>query len=165
MTVKRRRLLVIGSLVVVLIALLFVGRAKTSNSISARTDRIAGSFKCPTCQGQSVAQSKASTSRSIYAEIERRVTVGETDEQVRTYLVSRFGEEQLLRPETTGVSSIAWIAPVVVVFAAAAALARTFLRTRGRAANGDTAVSAEDRDRVARALAEQETAPPGGVLS
>jgi cytochrome c-type biogenesis protein CcmH len=149
-TSKAKRFGVIGGLAIVAFVVLIVGRGTTSNSISARTDSIASSFKCPVCQGQSVAQSKASTSKAIYEEIQRRVTAGESDATIRTYLVTRFGEEQLLRPETTGIGSIAWIAPVVLVVIALGALARTFLR--GRAA--PVHVSAADRERVANALAE-----------
>ena len=133
-----------------MVVLLVVGRGHDANSVQARTDRIASSFKCPTCQGLSVAQSKANTAKAIYIEIERQVQAGQSDEQVRTYLVSRFGEQQLLRPETTGIGSIAWIAPVVVLVGAAGWLVSKFRRTKVR----PVPVSDADRERVATALDE-----------
>ena len=146
----QKRLALFGILVFAVAVLLFVGKSDNDNTLRARTDRIAGSFKCPTCQGLSVSQSKASTARAIYLEIERQVSEGRSDDEVRTYLVSRFGEQQLLRPETSGIGSLAWIAPVVVGTVALAALVRVFTRKREQAAE----VSDDDRRSVAEALQE-----------
>lgn len=157
MTGARKRFAILGALFAVAVALLVVGRTNDTDTIGSRTDRIAGSFKCPTCQGLSVGQSKANTARAIYAEIERQVTAGRTDGEIRTYLVTRFGEQQLLRPETTGIGSIAWMAPVVVVVIAFAALIRTFRRT----GTAPREVSDEDREQVAKALKKLHgTGPP-----
>jgi cytochrome c-type biogenesis protein CcmH len=145
---RSKRLMPMGALVVVVVVLLVVGRGTDGNSVQARTDRIASSFKCPTCQGLSVAQSKANTARAIYAEIQRQVQEGQSDQEIRTYLVTRFGEQQLLRPETTGIGSIAWIAPVVVLVSALGWLVLKFRETKVAPA----AVSDADRKRVATAL-------------
>ena len=127
-----------------------------SFATASRTDRIANSFKCPTCQGLSVAQSKANTAKAIYAEIQRQVEAGQTDGQIRTYLVSRFGEQQLLRPETTGIGSIAWIAPVVVLVTAFGLLLMKFRQTKITPVE----VSEADRNRVADALRQFEENRP-----
>jgi cytochrome c-type biogenesis protein CcmH len=124
------RVAVIVGCLLLLLGALIVGRGTTSNSVRARTDRIASDIKCPTCQGLSVKQSSAGPAKAIYAEIERQVTEGQTDASIRGYLVSRFGAEQLLRPEATGVSSIVWIAPVVFGVLAFAGLLFAFARWR-----------------------------------
>jgi cytochrome c-type biogenesis protein CcmH/NrfF len=120
-TPKRRgsnaRLAVIVGCLLLLFGALVVGHGTSSNSVRARTDRIASDIKCPTCQGLSVKQSSAGPAKAIYAEIQRQVTEGQTDANIRGYLVSRFGTEQLLRPEATGVTSIVWIAPVGLLLA------------------------------------------------
>ncbi len=147
---RAKRLILMGALVLAVVVLLVVGRGSDGNSVQARTDRIASSFKCPTCQGLSVAQSKANTAKAIYAEIQRQVQEGQTDEEIRTYLVTRFGEQQLLRPETTGIGSIAWIAPVVVLVSALGWLLLKFRRTKV----APVSVSDADRTRVAKALSQ-----------
>ena len=91
-------------------------------------------------------QSSAGPAKAIYAEIERQISEGRTDESIRGYLVSRFGTEQLLRPEATGVSSIVWIAPVVVAVLALAALVVAFRRWRP---NSVSVASPEDEALVA----------------
>jgi cytochrome c-type biogenesis protein CcmH len=149
-TKRTKRLVLMGVLALAVVVLLAAGRGNDGNSVQARTDRIATSFKCPTCQGLSVAQSKANTAKAIYAEIQRQVQAGQTDEEIRTYLVSRFGEQQLLRPETTGIGSIAWIAPVVVLVSALGWLLLKFRKTKVN----PVAVSDADRKRVAKALSQ-----------
>jgi cytochrome c-type biogenesis protein CcmH len=125
---NRVRLAVIVGCLLLLVGALVVGKGNTSNSIRARTDRIASDIKCPTCQGLSVKQSSAGTAKAIYSEIERQVVEGQSDASIRGYLVSRFGTEQLLRPESTGIGSIVWIAPVVFVVLAITLLALAFAR-------------------------------------
>ena len=73
---SKARLAVIVGCLLLLVGALFVGRATESNSVRARTDRIASDIKCPTCQGLSVQQSKAGTAKAIYSEIERQVVEG-----------------------------------------------------------------------------------------
>jgi cytochrome c-type biogenesis protein CcmH len=124
------RLAVIVGCLLLLLGALIVGKGTTSNSVQARTDRIASDIKCPTCQGLSVKQSSAGPAKAIYSEIQRQVTEGQSDANIRGYLVSRFGTEQLLRPEATGVSSVVWIAPVVFGIVAFAGLLFAFARWR-----------------------------------
>lgn len=124
------RLGVIVGCLLLLLGALIIGKGTTSNSVQARTDRIASDIKCPTCQGLSVKQSSAGPAKAIYSEIQRQVTEGQTDANIRGYLVSRFGTEQLLRPEATGIASVVWIAPVVFSILALAGLLFAFARWR-----------------------------------
>ena len=148
------RLAVIVGCLLLLVGALFVGRAKESNSVRARTDRIASDIKCPTCQGLSVQQSKAGTAKAIYSEIERQVVEGQSDASIRGYLVSRFGTEQLLRPDATGITSVVWIAPVMFGVVALAGLALTFARWSRKSTEP---MRAEDEALVAAFRSAQQT--------
>ena len=140
-------ILVCALLVLVLVLLLGRGASKPE-TVTSRADRIASEIRCPTCQGLSVRDSKAASARVIFAEIERQVETGERDEDIRAYLVDRFGTSELLRPQATGIASIVWIAPVVFVVLALALLSRVFLRRRP----GRRGVTDEDRALVDAAL-------------
>ncbi len=121
---------IVGALALVALVL-FLGRGvSTPETVTTRADRIASEIRCPTCQGLSVRASKAAGARAIYAEITRQVESGEKDEDIRAFLVERFGTSELLRPRATGIGSIVWIAPVVVVVVGAAVLINIFTRTR-----------------------------------
>jgi cytochrome c-type biogenesis protein CcmH/NrfF len=144
-----RRWAPIATLSVVVLVALFLGRGTADTSVAARADQIASGIKCAVCQGMSVAQSKAGSARAIYDEITRQVEEGRTDADIRGYVAGRYGAELLLRPASTGASSVVWIAPVAFGVLATGGLVIAFRRWRPVASEGD--LSDVDRALVARA--------------
>jgi cytochrome c-type biogenesis protein CcmH len=91
---------------------------------------ISETIKCPTCRSQSTADSDAPASQEIRAEILRRIDEGDSDDQIRAYFASRFGEQILLTPRSSGAAGVVWVLPVVALVATAAGLTFAFLRWR-----------------------------------
>lgn len=145
-----RRWLLPAVLLLVIVGALIIGARGDGKPPTAqqRADSIASRVKCPVCNGLSVQQSEAGLARTIYAEILRQVQAGRTDAQVTQYIVDTYGEEQLTRPDATGIGSIVWIAPVVLVVVSLAGLAAAFRRWRPQ---GDGTMSDADRALVDRA--------------
>lgn len=114
-----------------------------------RAAGIAGEVRCPTCDGLSAAESESSASVAIRAEIRRRVDAGETDDEVRMFLVGRYGRDILLTPEGSGVAGLVWALPVAGFVLGAGALVFTMRRRRGEPLR---TASAEDRRLVEQAL-------------
>lgn len=137
-------------LVALLVAGLFVAAVgETGPSTSAERARsIAETIKCPTCQGQSVADSNATAARSIRTEIARRIEEGQTDDEIRSYIASLYGDEALLTPPSSGVAGLVWFLPVALFVAAVAGLFAAFRNWRSP---DDVTVSDEDRLLVERA--------------
>jgi cytochrome c-type biogenesis protein CcmH len=113
-----------------------------------RVFALAETLKCPTCRSQSVADSEAPSAEAIRGDIARRLAEGQDEDEIRDYLVGRFGEEILLTPSSSGLTGLVWILPVVAVVLAAAGLALAFRRWRR---SPTVAVTEEDRERVAEA--------------
>jgi cytochrome c-type biogenesis protein CcmH len=116
--------------VVVVIALAVVLWPNGSQSTAARAHALETEFKCPECQGLSVADSQAPTSRAIRADIKRRITDGQSDEQIRRAYVDRYGESILLTPQSSGVSLIVWVLPVLVLALGATGIVFALRRNR-----------------------------------
>jgi cytochrome c-type biogenesis protein CcmH len=93
-----------------------------------RVQRIASVLRCPTCRGLSAAQSDAPSAEAIRDEVRRRVQEGETDGQIKDYLISRYGEDILLQPR----SKLVWALPVIGGAVAVAGLALLLRRRRAR---------------------------------
>ena len=144
---------------IVLVALLAGGLAVAAigdggpRTTAERARAISESIKCPTCQGQSVADSSAPSARAIRTEVARRIEGGETDDQIRDYIAGIYGEEALLTPPSDGVAGLIWVLPVAGLVAALGALAIVFRRWR---VPEDVEVSDEDR-----VLVEQARRPTG----
>jgi cytochrome c-type biogenesis protein CcmH len=100
------------------------------DSVEARTARLSRELRCPTCRGLSVADSDAKAAQAIRDEIAARVEAGQTDDEVRAFLVSRYGEDILLEPSGSGFTGLVWALPVAVGVIAAAGLAVAFRRWR-----------------------------------
>lgn len=137
-------------LVVVVLSLGYAAVRDTGpRSEDDRINAIAETIRCPTCQGESVADSNAVASREIRRDIARRVREGETDTDIRAAYVERYGEDIVLTPSSEGITALVWILPVVVGGAAIAGLVVVFLRWRGAKPLAPTDV---DRELVERAL-------------
>jgi len=113
-----------------------------------RARGVAESIKCPTCQGQSVADSSAPAARAIRVEIARRIEAGESDDEIRDYIAGIYGEQNLLTPPSDGVASLIWFLPVAGSVLAIGGLAMVFRRWR---VPEDVEVSDDDRALVEQA--------------
>ncbi len=85
---------------------------------------------CPTCDGQSVAESNAVIALEIRRDIQRRVDAGDSDAQVTEALISAYGESIDLRPSSGGLVGLVWTVPVVLMVFGFAALFAVFRRWR-----------------------------------
>jgi cytochrome c-type biogenesis protein CcmH len=137
----------------VLVALLLGGLAVAVAGDSGpqtpaeRTRGLAEGIKCPTCQGQSVADSDATAARSIRTEIARRIEEGQTDDEIRDYIVGLYPDSSLTPPRS-GVAGLVWFLPVALFVGAVGGLAAVFRSWRGPP---DAEVSAADRELVEEA--------------
>jgi cytochrome c-type biogenesis protein CcmH len=129
-----RRWLPWAALAVVLVTALVIGSIghHGSTDLQSRVRAIASDIRCPVCSGQSAADSQAPESQEIRAIIQQRLQQGEGAGPIKAYIVSRYGEGILLRPETHGVGLLVWALPVVVFVAAAGGLVFALSRNRRR---------------------------------
>jgi cytochrome c-type biogenesis protein CcmH len=118
----------LGVLVVVVLAIALW--PKGDPTPAERAHSIAAGLKCQECQGLSVADSNAPTSKAIRADIRRRIAAGESDGEIRRRYVDQYGETILLEPQGSGISLLVWVLPVVVVVAGATGVVLAVARNR-----------------------------------
>jgi cytochrome c-type biogenesis protein CcmH len=137
-------------LAVVLVGALVVGSGRRSGprTPAQRAHHLAAELRCPTCRNLSVADSDAAAARAVRAEIGRRVAAGDTDAEIRAFLVSRYGDDILLTPPSSGVGALAWGLPVAAVICAAVALWLAFARWERRLHGHPTAADQALVDRA-----------------
>lgn len=99
-------------------------------STEDRVQAVAATIRCPQCRSQSAADSDAPTAQAVRVEIAERVDAGESDDEIRAYFASRYGDQILLTPPAEGVGSLVWVLPVVATVLAGAGLAWAFVRWR-----------------------------------
>jgi cytochrome c-type biogenesis protein CcmH len=93
----------------------------------ARARALFSDVRCLVCQSQSIDESDAPLARDLRQLIRQQVADGRSDGQIRSFLVSRYGQFVLLTPKASLGNAILWVGPLLIVFAGAAAL---FVRSR-----------------------------------
>jgi cytochrome c-type biogenesis protein CcmH len=145
------------ALAVVLVGALLVGTLdeRGSDEPEDRAHRVAESLMCPTCRGQSVADSDSSAARGIRNRIDDMVAEGYSADEIRSAMAARYGDDILLNPGRSGLAGLVWVLPVAALVGAAAGVALAFRRWRSR---GAAEPSPADRDLVA-SYTHREIAP------
>lgn len=112
------RRLIRVALTLVLLAIAAAGLAYNSSSgptsPSARSDAIAQSLRCPTCNGLSVGDSTSPMAGSMREIIDDQIAAGRSDEQIRTHFVDLYSDWVLLQPPASGGGWLIWAVPALV---------------------------------------------------
>jgi len=101
-------------------------------ALEARARTISAELRCMVCQNQSIDDSNADLARDLRLLVRKRLTDGDTDQQVLDYIVSRYGEFVLLKPRLSAKTYILWGAPIALFLAGGLALAVYARRRTGK---------------------------------
>jgi cytochrome c-type biogenesis protein CcmH len=95
---------------------LYVGQGRLEDPAQeARASRLASELQCPVCQGQSIAASPSPMARQMKDLIRSQVAEGYTDDQVKEYFMSKYGEWVLLQPKAAGFNLLVYILPILAL--------------------------------------------------
>jgi cytochrome c-type biogenesis protein CcmH len=117
--------------------------------LEARARAISAELRCLVCQNESIDDSKAELARDLRLLVRERLKLGESDEQVRAFLVKRYGNFILLKPPLDLETAFLWGMPALVLAAGGIALLFGLRRLRSTPA---TPLSQAERDRLAAVL-------------
>jgi cytochrome c-type biogenesis protein CcmH len=81
----------------------------------AQAKALMETLRCLVCQGQSIADSDADMAGEMRALVRQRVAAGERPEQVRRWLIERYGDYVTYDPPFSWVTAPLWIAPLVLL--------------------------------------------------
>ena len=72
-------------------------------------------LRCLVCQGQSIADSNAELAGDMRALVRQRIAAGETPEQVRSWLIERYGNWISYKPPLEPMTWPLWAAPIALL--------------------------------------------------
>jgi cytochrome c-type biogenesis protein CcmH len=98
------------------VILITYGHPTSRLSLADRTRALAAELRCPICHGESVADSTTDIARSIRSLIRQRLSEGQTPDTIKRYLASRYGSSIVLAPPNSGIGTVAWLAPLLLLF-------------------------------------------------
>jgi cytochrome c-type biogenesis protein CcmH len=128
---QTHRLFLVVCLVVVVLAPSAQERATAQGTLEDRVYAIARGLMCPTCAGQTVAESNSPLAQQMRDEIRIRLRRGEGPEQIQAFFVAQFGQSVLATPPRHGIAWVLWMAPVAAL-ALGALVVAAFVRKAGR---------------------------------
>jgi cytochrome c-type biogenesis protein CcmH len=88
-------------------------------------------LRCVVCQGQPISGSNADLARDMRRLVRERIALGESPDDVRTWLVNRYGQWISLKPAVNEQTAPLWVIPVLALLGAAALYTRRAKR-KGR---------------------------------
>lgn len=98
-------------------------------------------LRCVMCQNQSLADSDAPIAHDLRREVFNLMREGRSDAEIKAFLVDRYGEFVLYRPQFGGGTLLLWLGPAVVLLAGAAVVV---VVVRRRAAGNRAALDPVD---------------------
>ncbi|WP_417464056.1 cytochrome c-type biogenesis protein CcmH [Kordiimonas sp.] len=108
-------------------------------------------IRCLVCQNQSIEDSNADLARDLRQVVRERIALGDTPENVRAYLVDRYGDWVLLEPPVKPQTYLLWASPFLFLLVVVYLVFRRRSTTAGAAP-----LSAEEEAELEAILAAKE---------
>lgn len=141
--------------------------------LEARARVISKDIRCMVCQNQSIDDSNADLARDLRIIVRERLVAGDSDAEVKNYLVARYGDYVLLTPPMTWGTALLWGGPFVLL-AFGSILIFFWYRGRGTETTGPVAdtesggsksdgLSVEENRRLRQLMAEDDPSGRGSA--
>jgi cytochrome c-type biogenesis protein CcmH len=89
-----------------------------------RFKKLTEELRCLVCQNQSLADSHAGLAQDLRNEVYRMVIAGDSDKEIIAYMVSRYGDFVLYRPQVKNTTYLLWFGPFLMLLIAVIVIAR-----------------------------------------
>ena len=100
--------------------------------LEARARAITAGLRCLVCQNESIDDSQADLAKDLRILVRKKLTEGYSDDQIRAFLVKRYGDYILLKPPFDWATLLLWLGPALVLVSGAGA---SYLAARAKAAD------------------------------
>lgn len=117
-------------------------------ALEARVLKLSENLRCLVCQNQSIAESQAELALDLRAQVREQLAAGKSEQEVKDYMVARYGDFVLYQPPVKGTTALLWAGPGALMLAGLGWLG---WRLASRRKEAEPALTPEDHAR-ARAL-------------
>ena len=124
------------------------GEALEDVALEERARSLSKTLRCLVCQNQSIDDSDAPLAKDLRRLVRERLVAGDSDDEVKAYMVARYGDFVLLKPPFKAKTYALWLGPFAVLALAAAGVLTYYRRQRRRPATAAAPLDAEERRRL-----------------
>lgn len=118
-----------------------------------RFKQLSEELRCLVCQNQTLADSGAGLAQDLKKELYKQIMRDASDEEIKSFMVSRYGDFVLYNPPVKATTYLLWFGPFLLAIIALIILMRVI---RGVGQQQTRALSAEEQQRAQQLLAEKE---------
>ena len=102
-------------LTTILIFMFFASKTYAIENIDERVKNLTLELRCMTCQNQSIYDSDAEFSNDIKKIVKQKLSEGESERDIKKFLVERYGEYILFRPLMNYNNLFLWCFPFILL--------------------------------------------------
>ena len=88
-----------------------------SPELQERYENLTHELRCMTCMNNSIADSPVGLASDLRRDVKEMILAGKTDDEIRAYMVKRYGRVILFTPPVEGSSAWVWAVPAVALLA------------------------------------------------
>lgn len=116
--------------------------------LEERARELSKGLRCLVCQNESIDESEATLARDLRLLVRERLVAGDSDAETIDFIVARYGEFVLLRPDARGANWLLWAAgPLMLLLAGVMGV--FYVRGRaGSTAAGEAPLSEAEQARL-----------------
>ena len=148
------------SLVVTLLLVAATSWASSDPALDARLKKLEEELRCLVCQNQTLADSNAPLAEDLRREVRELAVSGKSDDDIRAFLVARYGDFVLYEPPVKATTWLLWFGPFLLL-AGGALVWLAIVRRRRAVAVAPSPATQESGDALARARALLDDNPLG----
>jgi cytochrome c-type biogenesis protein CcmH len=122
--------------------------------LEARARALSQELRCLVCQNEPIDSSNAGLARDLRILVRERLVAGDSDAEVKAFLVARYGDYVLLDPPMKTTTYVLWFGPAFILLLGVLGVVFYFARLR-RAPAEAAPLSAEEHARLERLLEDE----------
>jgi len=120
----------------------------TDAALDARLKRLETELRCLVCQNQTLADSNADLADDLRREVRALAVAGKSDDEIRSYLVARYGDFVLYDPPVKPLTWLLWFGPFALLIGGAAVWWMVLQRRSKMTPKSEPAAEAQSRGRA-----------------
>lgn len=126
-------------------------------ALEERAREVSKDLRCVVCQNQSIDDSDSGIAKKMRVLVRDRISQGDSNQEVKDYLVSRYGDFVLLKPPVKGKTLVLWFGPAAMILIGLIGIIFYYRKrnTQTPANTGAAPLSAEEQARLDAILKEE----------
>jgi cytochrome c-type biogenesis protein CcmH len=121
--------------------------------LEKRVMEVSGELRCLVCQNQTIADSHADLAIDLRNQVREKLRAGMSEQEIVDFMVTRYGDFVLYRPQVKSATWILWFGPFVLLVLAMGVLIFK-LKSRKRMAEAASGLSVDEHARAASLFSE-----------